>query len=69
MSKESLRMELVPPVEDCPYWVINFPDLFVGAQSESMSEAVQNGFVALKLWVEDCRERGVLDEALRESAI
>ena len=69
MSKDSLRMDIVPPTEDCPYWIVNFPNLFVGAQGETLGEAVQNGFVSLRLWVEDCRERGTLDEALCESGL
>ena len=69
MSKDNLQIEIAAPEKECPYWIVNFPNLFVGAQGETLAEAVQNGFVALKLWVDDCYERGTLDDALREGGL
>ena len=69
ISKENLNIEIVPPKKDCPYWVVKFPNLFVGAQGETLAHAVQNGFAALKLWVDDCYERGILDAALIEGGL
>jgi len=65
-DKKILRMEISPPYEECKYWVVNFPQLAVGSQGETMGLAIDNAIEALQLWVEGCMELGTLDTVLEE---
>lgn len=61
-----LQMEIFPPSEECRYWVVNFPQLAVGSQGETMGEAIDHAVEALQLWVEGCMELGNLDIVLEK---
>lgn len=47
-------------------WVTGCPALDIFSQGETKEEAQRALEEAIGLWVEDCLERGTLDEALRE---
>lgn len=48
-------------------WVTGCPALDIFSQGKSEEEAKVSLEQAIELWVEDCFERGTLDEALREA--
>ena len=67
MSKtQELRMEIHPPCEGCEFWVVNFPQLAVGSQGETMGLAIDHAVEALQLWVEGCMELGTIDSVLEK---
>ncbi|MBO4313949.1 MAG: hypothetical protein J5838_06600 [Desulfovibrio sp.] len=61
-----LQMEIFPPTDECRDWVVNFPQLAVGSQGETMGLAIDHAVEALQLWVEGCMELGNLDVVLEE---
>ncbi|MBQ9453019.1 MAG: hypothetical protein IJU65_06990 [Desulfovibrio sp.] len=65
-DKMHLRMEMYPPSEECGYWIVNFPQLAVGSQGETMGKAIDNAVAALQLWVDGCVELGTLDTVLEK---
>lgn len=48
-------------------WVTGCPALDLFSQGENEEEAKRCLEEAIELWVEDCLERGTLDQALREA--
>jgi predicted RNase H-like HicB family nuclease len=52
--------------KDGDRWVTGCPALDVFSQGKAEEEAKRSLEEAISLWVEDCLERGTLDQALRE---
>lgn len=67
-GKMLLHMEMYPPSEECRYWIVNFPQLAVGSQGETIGEAIDNAVAALHLWIDGCIELGTLDAVLEKCA-
>lgn len=64
-----LQIEIYPPYDGFKYWVVNFPQLAVGSQGETIGIAIDNAIEALQLWVEGCLELGTLNSILEKNGL
>lgn len=63
----NVKLQAFVRMETKRRWVAICPMLDVASQGDSQNEAKRHLREAVEAWFESCLERGVLDQALRES--